>query len=217
MTALTLTDSTVDVARAHALQVIHLEQKLGIFIEPHVQAWFMARPFLMHWTNRIYSFIHIPGTIMFLVVLYYITTTLPRKAALQNHDGDSWRYRKLGPALYEARRRTMACCNLLAFIVFTTWPCMPPRLLSDPEYKGPDAAEAKGFGFVDTVHGTDGESSVWTTNRFCNQYGELRAPLFLFSPGSTTSLAFPLMIPRGLLTPSFDKPPCHPSTLDTPS
>lgn len=178
VTALTLTDSTVDVARAHALQVIHLEQKLGIFIEPKVQAWFMARPFLMHWTNRIYSFIHIPGTIMFLVVLYYITTTLPRKAALQRNDGDSWRYRKLGPALYEARRRTMACCNLLAFIVFTTWPCMPPRLLSDPEYKGPDAPEAKGFGFVDTVHGADGESSVWTTNRFCNQYGKLRVPSY---------------------------------------
>lgn len=48
---------------------------------------------------------------------------------------------------------------------------MPPRLLSDPSYVGPDADEAKSYGFVDTVHGRDGASSVWTTNRFANQYG----------------------------------------------
>lgn len=65
----------------------------------------------------------------------------------------------------------MAMCNLLAFVVFTLWPCMPPRLLSDPGFDGDGAAEAKGFGFVDTVHSSDGQSSVWTTNRFCNQYG----------------------------------------------
>ena len=65
----------------------------------------------------------------------------------------------------------MAMCNLLAFVVFTLWPCMPPRLLSDPEYNGEDAAEAKSYGFVDTVHSKSGESSVWTTNKFCNQYG----------------------------------------------
>lgn len=49
---------------------------------------------------------------------------------------------------------------------------MPPRLLSDPEYDGIDAVEAESFGFVDTVHGEKGESSVWTTNKFCNQYGK---------------------------------------------
>lgn len=66
----------------------------------------------------------------------------------------------------------MAMCNLIAFVVFTLWPCMPPRLLSDPNYNGPDAPEAKSFGFVDSVHSATGESSVWTTNKFCNQYGE---------------------------------------------
>jgi hypothetical protein len=65
----------------------------------------------------------------------------------------------------------MAVCNLLAFVVFTIWPCMPPRLLSDPDYTGPQAELAKSYGFVDTVHGKDGASSVWTQNRFCNQYG----------------------------------------------
>ncbi|RCI07721.1 hypothetical protein L249_5695 [Ophiocordyceps polyrhachis-furcata BCC 54312] len=166
-TALTLVDGTVTVARKHALQLIHLEQRLGIFVELPVQKWFLARPLLLHWINRLYSFIHIPGTIFFLVCLFYITTTRRSNAA--------------GPALYEARRRTMAMCNLLAFVIFTLWPCMPPRLLSDADYKGDEAVEAKSYGFVDTVHGSAGESSVWTTNRFCNQYAAMPSLHFGYS------------------------------------
>src|SRR6187549_3892681 len=73
-TALTLVEGTVNVARQHALQVIHLEQRLHLFFELPIQHWFLKHPLLMHWTNRIYSFIHIPGTILFLVCLYYYTT-----------------------------------------------------------------------------------------------------------------------------------------------
>lgn len=177
-TAVTLQESTVDTAREHALQVIHMEQRLGIFIEPAVQGWFLQRPELMRWTNKTYSFIHIPGTILYLIVLYYVTTARPRQKIQEENGGRpiSGNWRKLaprfGPDTYEKRRRTMAFCNLLAFIVFTFWPCMPPRLLSDPNYTGEFAKEAKSYGFVDTVHGADGDSSVWTTNRFCNQYGE---------------------------------------------
>ncbi|PHH60422.1 hypothetical protein CDD81_1666 [Ophiocordyceps australis] len=174
-TALSLVEGTVHVARKHALQLIHLEQRLGIFWEVPIQQWFIARPLLMHWTNRVYSFIHIPGTIFFLVFLYYLTTT--RKRSM----GNAGTKVAAGPALYEARRRTMAMCNLLAFVVFTLWPCMPPRLLSDAEYTGDNAAEAKSYGFVDTVHGADGESSVWTTNRFCNQYAAMPSLHFGYS------------------------------------
>jgi hypothetical protein len=153
-----------------------------MFVEPAVQHWFLERPALMRWTNKTYSFIHIPGTILYLIVLYHVTTARPRHRLQEEQCGrdksmlpldDNWRdlAPSFGPAIYERRRRTMAMCNLLAFIVFTFWPCMPPRLLSDPTYTGEYAAEAKGFGFVDTVHGADGDSSVWTTNRFCNQYG----------------------------------------------
>lgn len=174
--ALAMDESTVDVARRHALQLIHLEQRLHIFVERPVQEWFLQHATLMRWTNRAYSFIHIPGSILFLVVFYYLTTTRPRRSAqsaLPSKSNPSGRP-ALHPALYEQRRRTMAMCNLFAFVIFTCWPCMPPRLLSDPNYNGPDAQEAKSYGFVDTVHGADGESSVWTTNRFCNQYGEFR-------------------------------------------
>jgi len=134
----------------------------------------MRCPRLMTYINWLYSFIHIPGTIAFLVWLYYYTITsnrlLQRRSdRMQPHAHPT---SPAGPALYEARRRTMAVCNLLAFVVFTLWPCMPPRLLSDPDYNGADAELAKSYGFVDTVHGKEGASSVWTQNRFCNQYGE---------------------------------------------
>ncbi|KAK4171678.1 PAP2 superfamily-domain-containing protein [Triangularia setosa] len=186
-TAVTLQESTVDTAREHALQVIHMEQRLGIFIEPAVQGWFLQRPELMRWTNKTYSFIHIPGTILYLIVLYYVTTARPRQKIQEENGGRpiSGNWRKLaprfGPDVYEKRRRTMAFCNLLAFIVFTFWPCMPPRLLSDPNYTGEFAKEAKSYGFVDTVHGADGDSSVWTTNRFCNQYAAMPSLHFGYS------------------------------------
>lgn len=174
-TAVNLAEGTVDVARRHALELIHIEQRLRIFWEPAIQAAFMKQELIMHWINRIYSFIHIPGTIFFLVWLYYYTTVRNRVEERRGErqvgevDGSP-----AGPKLFEARRRTMAVCNLLAFIVFTAWPCMPPRLLSDKDVKGAIGTEARGYGFIDTVHGASGESSVWTQNRFCNQYGWLR-------------------------------------------
>ncbi|KUL84421.1 hypothetical protein ZTR_08778 [Talaromyces verruculosus] len=74
-TAVTLKDDTVDVARHHALQLVRIEQALGIFVETDIQKFFLNRPMLMNLTNWVYSFIHIPGTIAFLVWLFYYTTT----------------------------------------------------------------------------------------------------------------------------------------------
>jgi hypothetical protein len=172
-TAVTLKDDTVGVARRHALKLIEMEQTMGIFWETLIQRYFLRHPLVMTWINRIYSFIHIPGTIAFLVWLYYYTTVRNRidepqlgkpKGAVSGSPA--------GPLLYQARRRTLAVCNLLAFVVFTLWPCMPPRLLSDTTADGEEAELARSYGFVDTVHGANGAGSVWTENRFCNQYGE---------------------------------------------
>ena len=157
MTAVTLQQDTVDVARRHALQLIAVEQRLRLFVEPAVQRSFLQYPGLMKWINWLYSFIHIPGTIFFLAWLFWYCIS----ARIAGDAG-----------LFEARRRTMAMCNLLAFVVFTLWPCMPPRLLSDATVKGPEGDLARSFGFVDTVHGAEGASSVWTQNKFCNQYGQ---------------------------------------------
>lgn len=181
-TAVTLKDDTVDVARRHALQLVQIEQSLGIFVEVDIQKYFLARPMLMNWINWIYSFIHIPGTIAFLVWLYYYTTTRnslddARYSPLDHNSSGS----PAGPPLYAARRRTLAVCNLLAFIVFTLWPCMPPRLLSDEEVTGDVGKLARSYGFVDTVHGEKGAGSVWTENRFCNQYAAMPSLHFGYS------------------------------------
>lgn len=53
---------------------------------------------------------------------------------------------------------------------------MPPRLLSDRPVVGPVGELSRSYGFVDTVHGAGGASSVWTQNRFCNQYGQFHNP-----------------------------------------
>jgi len=182
-TAVTLQEGTVDVARQHALQLIQAEEKLGIFWELQVQHFFLRHPLAMTWINWIYSFIHIPGTIAFLVWLYYYTITRnrinePQPGKPRGSVGGS----PAGPSLYEARRRTLAVCNLLAFVVFTLWPCMPPRLLSDPTVDGPEGELARSYGFVDTVHGVNGAGSVWTENRFCNQYGKCIAS---YAPSET--------------------------------
>ncbi|KAJ7100126.1 PAP2 superfamily-domain-containing protein [Mycena belliarum] len=147
-TAVTLKDDTLAVSREHALSLIRAEQQLGVFVEPAVQRFVLARPALLGALNRIYSFIHIPGTITFL----------------------AWLYAAAPQALFEARRRTLAVSNLMAFVVFTLWPCMPPRLLP----------AADGFGFVDTVH-TGEVASVWTTNKFCNQLAAMPSLHFGYS------------------------------------
>ncbi|CAG8079964.1 unnamed protein product [Penicillium olsonii] len=181
-TAVTLKDDTVDIARRHALQLINVEIKLGVFWEILIQKSFLRHATRMVWINWIYSFIHIPGTIAFLVCLYYYTTVRNRvdepqlgkpKGAVSGSPA--------GPQLYQARRRTLAVCNLLAFVVFTLWPCMPPRLLSDPAPEGRDAELGRSYGFVDTVHGANGAGSVWTQNRFCNQYAAMPSLHFGYS------------------------------------
>ena len=173
---------TVHLARNHALRLVEIEKKYGIFWEVSIQQFFMSYPRLMTGINWLYSFVHIPGTISFLVCLYYYTITsrrLVQDSSDQIHGQGQGSLS--GPPLYEARRRTMAVCNLLAFFVFTLWPCMPPRLLSDPDYTGSQAEIARSYGFIDTVHGADGASSVWTQNKFCNQYAALPSLHFGYS------------------------------------
>jgi hypothetical protein len=196
ITAITLVEGTVHVAREHALQLIHLEEQLHIFWELSIQRFFLSSPTLMLWINRTYSFIHIPGTILFLVLLYYYTSQKSSSRDL----GDVARS-PAGPRLYEARRRTMAMCNLIAFIVFTIWPCMPPRLLSDKTVTGPSGDEARSYGFIDTVHGDGGEGSVWTQNKFCNQYGTYLFSALLLPSVTLSGLALTRENSRNAITP----------------
>jgi hypothetical protein len=75
--------------------------------------------------------VHIPATIAFM----------------------AYSYKYFHPQIFQSTRRTLVVCNCLAFIVFSSWPCMPPRLLPFEE-----------FGYVDTLH-TGKAASIWTTNK----------------------------------------------------
>ena len=75
--------------------------------------------------------VHIPATISFM----------------------AYSYRYFQPQVFQSTRRTLVVCNGIAFILFSLWPCMPPRLLPYNE-----------FGYEDTLH-KGKAASIWTTNR----------------------------------------------------
>jgi len=84
--------------------------------------------------NRSYALIHIPGTVGFIAFWYYVAPSHNTFAIV---------------------RRTMTLTNLLAFIIFICYPCMPPRLLPLE------------YGFLDTV-GHNNAQSVWMEGKFVN-------------------------------------------------
>lgn len=89
---------------------------------------------------RTYAMVHIPASILFFAYAF-----------------------KCFPApSFQAVRRTLVCCNLIAFIVFSSWPCMPPRLLP---------AE---YGYEDTLH-KGKAASIWTTNKVSRVFHSLCA------------------------------------------
>jgi len=129
-------------------------------------------PSLFPWLPNPIKQLQIPGTIFLLVYMYWFCITRHQITHQPEEHVGQIAPSPSSPLIYEARRRTMAMCNLLAFVIFTLWPCMPPRLLSDPAVPGELGDLSRSFGSVDTVHGKEGTSSVWTQNKLCNQYGQ---------------------------------------------
>ncbi|KAK7430715.1 hypothetical protein QQZ08_002759 [Neonectria magnoliae] len=128
-------------AETHAVAVLDFEHK-GFFSflfplrEVDVQMFFRTKhQDMLTVLNRGYSLIHIPVTVSFLAWYYYAAPT---------------------HAQFAAARRMMSLTNFVSFAVFTTYPCMPPRLLPEE------------FGFFDTVRREDAES-IWASGKFFNQ------------------------------------------------
>jgi hypothetical protein len=168
VSALTLQEETTAIARNHGIQILTLEGKLGIRIEVAVQKWVMRSDFWMNALNKIYSYVHIPATLAFMVYFFKYAP----------------------PPIFRRVRRTLVACNLIAFVIFTSWPCMPPRLLP------------KEYEFEDTVH-KNKHASAWTTNKFQNQLAAMPSlhfgysfvigmSLFFFSPHKWLARAGPL-------------------------
>ncbi|WVR07946.1 hypothetical protein IAU60_004989 [Kwoniella sp. DSM 27419] len=174
MQALTMGADFRALAERHARQIITIERSLMIDIELGLQRFVMNRSWLLTFFNKTYAMVHIPATIFFM--------------------GYSFRY--FSPLVFQATRRTLVLCNCIAFVVFSSWPCMPPRLLSYEE-----------FGYIDTLH-TGRAASIWTTNKFQNQLAAFPSlhfgysfviglSLFMYSPHKLVrmiSLFYPLLI-----------------------
>ncbi|KIV96603.1 hypothetical protein PV10_00445 [Exophiala mesophila] len=101
-------------AQDHGVAILNFEQHSWMswffFIrELDFQAFFLnGHLTAMTFLNRIYSLVHIPGTVAFLSWYYY---------AAPNH------------ATFAVVRRTMTLGNFAAFFIFSFFPTMPPRLL----------------------------------------------------------------------------------------
>jgi hypothetical protein len=122
-----------DKSRAHALSLLALEKKYHIAIEQGLQAWVLREiPALMRICAVIY-YSHIVVSVAFVI---YTFTYLPRLR-------------------FQHIRRSMAVCNIIAFIILSAYRVMPPRMLPSR------------YGFVDVLHPENGRSgSSWTNNRF---------------------------------------------------
>lgn len=58
------------VAFGHARQVMHVEQKLGLFHEIGLQTWFLTEPSLVHFLNFIYAYTHLAAIVAFAIWVY---------------------------------------------------------------------------------------------------------------------------------------------------
>lgn len=109
-------DGLWQLAQDHGVLVLTVEHKSWLSFlfpieEAAFQQWFLnGHLTAITFLNRIYSLVHIPGTVAFLSWYYY---------AAPNH------------ATFATVRRTMTLGNFAAFTIFTLFPCMPPRLLPE--------------------------------------------------------------------------------------
>jgi hypothetical protein len=135
----------------HAREMIDLERWLHLYVEPHVQEWYLDLPgrgLIRAW-NVYYGLAHFVVTLLALVLLF-------------RRDKDR----------YPLWRNTLAFTTCLAVVGFAAYSLMPPRLLDDPGEFGacqlyaPEAAAAlraagrdgsvdddgcDRYGYVDTV------------------------------------------------------------------
>lgn len=134
-------------AFGHAKDIIEIERALHLYIEPHLQRWYLHLPGhgLIRGWNVYYGIAHFVVTFVALV----------------------WLFRS-DKARYPLWRNTLALTTCLAVVGFAVYSLMPPRLLDDPGQYGacqiyaPKAAAAAPtgaltasgcdrYGFVDTV------------------------------------------------------------------
>jgi hypothetical protein len=120
------------IAYGHALEIIRIQDAMGLYVERSIQDWYLSLPR--------------EGLIGFWNVFYGTAHFVVTAAALV------WLYRRDKPR-YPLWRNTLAASTLLALIGFASFSLMPPRLLDEPQarFGPPTTATERDFGFVDTL------------------------------------------------------------------
>lgn len=93
-------------AASNALEVIRLQDSLGIAVEPAVQGWALARAGAAELLSAAYIALHLPVTAALFVWLW-----LRRRAA------------------YAPLRNVFLAANAMALVVYAAFPVAPPRLV----------------------------------------------------------------------------------------
>ena len=120
------------IAYQHALDIIQIQDSIGLFVERSIQRWYLDLP-----ANGIIGFWNVfYGTAHFIVTGFALI----------------WLYRK-GKDRYPVWRNTLAFTTVFALIGFASFSLMPPRLLDSEGEFGPPPAlnERRDFGFEDTL------------------------------------------------------------------
>ena len=159
-------------AFVNAERVIDLEEAMGLYLEPGLQAAFLDHRWFIQFWNLFYGTFHFGLTVFALI----------------------WIYRR-HPHLYARQRSTFLCTTGLAVVGFGLFPLMPPRLLSDCGEFG--ACLAALYPFVDTVSDIGG---LWsfdsgTMQRVSNQYAAMPSLHFAWAAWCTVAL-WPIVVSR---------------------
>lgn len=120
------------IAYEHALDIIAIQDAMGLYIERTLQRWYLDLPadgFIGFW-NVFYGTAHFVVTAVALI----------------------WLYRR-DKARYPVWRNTLAFTTVFALIGFASFSLMPPRLLDSTGQFGPpaDLNAERDFGFEDTL------------------------------------------------------------------
>jgi len=116
-----LTDDRVEAAVTNAERVIDLERRLGIFVEPDLQAWALGSDVVVNLANAVYIAYWplVIGTLVWLLVTR--------------------------PGAYPLFRSALLASGGLSLVVFALFPLAPPRFM--PEYGFADTIAARSDGY----------------------------------------------------------------------
>ena len=154
-----------DSAYRNAEKIMDLERFLGTFWELQIQEWFIGNESFITFWNHFYGSCHFGVTIFTLIWLYM---RFPRR--------------------YSHERTTFLCTTGFALIGYSTFPLMPPRLLSNCNEYG--ACLPKKYPFVDTLSDVGG---LWsfdsgTMQEVTNQFAAMPSLHFAWAVWCGTAL-----------------------------